>query len=105
MYVGITGDLRRRMFQHKWREHDGFTAQYSCDRLVWFEVHQDVQKAIAREKQLKGWRRSKKIWLIEQMNPACIDLSRDWYDVEPADMKRASEQMRAWDRWSNETLS
>ena len=104
LYVGITGDLRRRMFQHKWREHDGFTAQYNCDRLVWFENHHYVQKAIAREKQLKGWRRSKKIWLIEKMNPAWVDLSRDWYDVEPADMKRASEQMRAWDRWSKETL-
>ena len=104
LYVGITGDLRRRMFQHKWREHDGFSAQYNCDRLVWFEIHQYVQKAIAREKQLKGWRRSKKIWLIEKMNPAWVDLSRDWYDVEPADMKRASEQMRAWDRWSKETL-
>jgi predicted GIY-YIG superfamily endonuclease len=62
---GVTADLLKRVFQHKWREHEGFTARYNCDRLVWFERHQDVQRAIAREKELKGWRRSKKIALIE----------------------------------------
>src|SRR4051794_40085590 len=69
LYVGVTGNLGKRVFEHKWREHDGFTEKYNCGRLVWFEIYQDVQKAIAREKQLKGWRRSKKIWLIEKMNP------------------------------------
>jgi putative endonuclease len=93
LYVGVTGDLHRRVFQHKWREHDGFTERYSCDRLVWFESYQDVGKAIAREKQLKGWRRDKKIALIEKMNPAWVDLSRNWYDVEPADLKRAADRM------------
>ena len=63
LYIGVTGDLRKRVFQHKWKEHDGFTTRYNCDRLVWFERHQDVRNAIAREKELKGRRRSKKIAL------------------------------------------
>jgi putative endonuclease len=92
-YVGVTGDLRKRVFEHKWKEHDGFTERYNCDRLVWFESYQDVRKAIAREKQVKHWRRDKKIALIEKSNPAWIDLSRDWYDVEPADLKRATDRM------------
>jgi putative endonuclease len=54
-----------------------------------------VQKAIAREKELKGWRRSKKIALIEATNPAWIDLSRDWYDYEPADYRRAFDRMES----------
>jgi putative endonuclease len=64
LYIGGTGDLLKPVFQHKWKEHEGFTARYNCDRLAWFERHQDVQRAIAREKELKGWRRSKKIALI-----------------------------------------
>ena len=93
LYIGVTGELQKRVFEHKWKERDGFTARYNCDRLVWFESYQDVTKAIAREKQLKGWRRDKKIALIEKMNPAWVDLSRDWYDVEPADWKRAADRM------------
>jgi putative endonuclease len=94
LYIGVTGDLCKRVFEHKWKEHGGFTARYNCDRLVWFESHQNVAAAIAREKQLKGWRREKKIALIEKMNPAWIDLSKDWYDVEPADFKRATDPER-----------
>ncbi|HEY1766677.1 MAG TPA: hypothetical protein VGG26_03445 [Terracidiphilus sp.] len=60
---------------------------------MWFENYQDVTKAIAREKQLKGWRREKKIALIEKTNATWMDLSRDWYDVEPADWKRAFDRM------------
>ncbi len=93
LYIGVTGDLLKRFFQHKWREHDGFTDRYNCDRLIWFENHDDVIKAIAREKQLKAWRREKKIILIERTNPAWVDLSREWYDVERADLKRASDRM------------
>jgi len=93
LYVGITGDLHKRVFQHKWKEHAGFTARYNCDRLVWFEPHQDVHRAIAREKVLKGWSRSKKIALIESKNPTWVDLSRDWYDCEPADFRRALDHM------------
>jgi putative endonuclease len=91
--IGITSYLLKRVFQHKWKEHEGFTARYNCDRLVWFERYQDVQKAIAREKELKGWRRSKKIALIELANPTWTDLSRDWYDLEPADYRRALDRI------------
>lgn len=84
-YAGVTGDLHKRVFEHKWKEHEGFTARYNCDRLVWFERYQDVRKAIARKMELKGWRRSKKIAIIESVNPAWVDLSREWYECEPAD--------------------
>jgi putative endonuclease len=93
LYIGISGDLHRRVFQHKWKEHEGFTARYNCDRLVWFERYQEVNKAIAREKELKGWRRSKKITLIESANPTWVDLSSDWYEYEPADFRRALDRM------------
>lgn len=95
LYIGVTGDLRKRVFQHKWKEHDGFTARYNCDRLVWFERHQDVRRAIAREKELKGWRREKKVALIEALNPTWADLSRDWYEYEPADYRRALDRIES----------
>ena len=94
LYIGITSDLHKRV-QHKWKEHDGFTARYNCDRLVWFEAHEVVTKAIAREKTLKGWKRGRKIALIESMNPAWTDLSREWYDCEPADYRRALDRMNS----------
>ena len=81
LYIGVTGDLRKRIFEHKWKDFDGFSSRYNCDRLVWFESHQIATAAIAREKQLKSWRRQKKIALIEKMNPTWIDLSKDWYDL------------------------
>jgi putative endonuclease len=95
LYVGVTGNLLRRVFRHKWREHDGFTQRYNCDCLVWCERHCDVSKAIAREKELNGWRREKKIALIEAANPTWEDLSRDWYDLEPADYRRALDRMNS----------
>ncbi len=93
LYIGVTSNLLKRVFQHKWKEYEGFTANYNCDRLVWFEGYQDVGKAIAREKQLKGWRREKKIALIEKLNPTWTDLSRDWYEYEPRDYNRAFDRM------------
>jgi putative endonuclease len=95
LYIGITSDLQKRMFQHKWKEYEGFSVTYNCDRLVWFERYQDVVQAIRREKQLKGWRRFKKIALIEATNPAWIDLSKDWFDVEPADERRAPDRFNS----------
>ena len=74
LYIGVTSDLHKRVFQHKWRERDGFTAKYNCDRLVWFEGHQEIAP-------------------IEGMNPAWMDLSRDWYDYEPADYRRALDRV------------
>lgn len=93
LYIGVTSDLHKRVFQHKWREHDGFTERYNCDRLVWFQRYSDVGNAIAHEKQLKAWRRGKKLALIAASNPAWVDLSREWYDLEPADLKRATDHM------------
>jgi putative endonuclease len=93
LYIGVTGDIVKRVFQHKWREHNGFTARYNCDRLVWYEKHQEVSIAIRREKILKGWTRERKIALIESVNPAWIDLSQNWYEYEPADYLRATDRM------------
>ena len=60
LYIGVTGDLHKRAFQHKWKEHEVFTARYNFDRLVWFQSYQDLANAITREKTLKGWRRDRK---------------------------------------------
>ena len=79
LYIGMTGDLRKRLFEHKRKLHEGFTATYNCDRLVWFERFVDPSNAIAREKQLKGWRRAKKIALIRRSNPTWIDLGEEWF--------------------------
>ncbi len=77
-YVGVTNNLVRRVRQHKERVHDGFTARYNVDRLVWYERWHYVRNAIAREKQIKPWRREKKIGLIEAPNPTWQDLSEEW---------------------------
>ena len=73
LYVGVTNDLPRRIYEHKNKLVDGFSKQYNLTQLVYFEECSDVLEAIAREKQIKGWRRSKKIALIESANPQWID--------------------------------
>jgi putative endonuclease len=88
IYVGITGDLHRRVFQHKRKTYAGFTDTYNCNRLVWFERYMNPSNAIAREKQLKGWVRAKKIALIEKENPTWEDLSAQWYTAEQLDLTR-----------------
>jgi len=80
LYVGVTNDLVRRVWQHKQGTNDGFTKRYRIDRLVWLESGGDVLVAIAREKQIKGWRREKKVSLIVAGNPAWDDLSAGWFD-------------------------
>ena len=74
LYTGMTNDLVRRMNEHRAGELEGFTKKYNITRLVYFEHTTDVTVAIAREKQIKGWRRDKKIKLIEKMNPNWRDL-------------------------------
>jgi putative endonuclease len=69
LYIGVMSKLAFRVMQHKSGEIEGFSSKYKCNRLVYFESFDIVQKAIGREKQLKGWRRSKKIALIESLNP------------------------------------
>ncbi len=78
LYIGVTSKLEQRTWQHKNKAHEGFTAAYNCDRLVWFERYTNVGTAIAREKELKGWRRARKIDLIETTNPSWGDLSESW---------------------------
>ena len=80
LYIGFTGNIEGRIWKHKSKIFEGFSSDFNCNRLVWFERYSTATTAIAREKQLKGWRRSKKIWLIEMENPAWVDLSEDWYD-------------------------
>ena len=78
LYIGVTSDLMRRMDQHRRKEGSHFAAKYNLTHLVYFEQHLDIREAIAREKQLKKWRREKKIWLIESENPTWTDLCREW---------------------------
>jgi len=69
LYVGVSGNLHRRVFQHKFHVLEGFTSKYDVDRLLYWESFDDVHNAIAREKQLKGWSRAKKVALFERRNP------------------------------------
>jgi putative endonuclease len=73
LYIGITNDLERRVYEHKKKLVPGFTAKYNIDRLVYFDTVEDVHAAITREKQIKGWRRHRKITLIESVNPGWND--------------------------------
>jgi putative endonuclease len=75
LYVGVTNDLERRIGEHREGLVPGFTSQYRVFRLVYFEAFTDVRSAIAREKEIKGWRREKKVWLIERHNRTWEDLA------------------------------
>jgi putative endonuclease len=79
LYIGMTNNLRHRVFQHKTHQDEGFTDDYNAIRLVYWEKFENVGNAIAREKQLKRWRREKKMWLVETMNPKWRDLAADWF--------------------------
>ena len=81
LYTGVTGDLARRVYQHKLV--DGFTKRYNVTWLAHYETTSDVRSAKEREKQIKGWRRSKKVTLIESTNPQWKDLAADWFE-EPS---------------------
>ncbi len=81
LYTGITGRLSRRIFEHKNKIVPGFTSRYNLTRLVYYEQFVYPDAAIAREKEIKAWRRSKKIRLIESMNPHWHDLAESWADV------------------------
>ena len=73
-YIGVTNDLKRRIYEHKQKQIDGFTKKYNLNKLVYFETFKDISRAIEREKQLKKWSRIKKISLIEAQNPNWFDL-------------------------------
>ena len=80
LYTGVTNNLVRRVHQHKSGEIDGFTSHFHVCRLLYYEAFHDIRNAIAREKQIKRWRREKKIWLIERVNRNWKDLSDGWYE-------------------------
>ena len=76
LYLGVTNDLVRRVYEHRTKASQGLTARYGVDKLVWFEIYDDAITAITREKELKKWRRDWKIPLIEEQNP-------DWVELYP----------------------
>ncbi len=78
LYTGVTNDLERRVYEHRHKLVAGFTRKYNVSKLVHFESTENIESAIAREKQIKGWRRSKKTELIESVNPYWTDLSDGW---------------------------
>ena len=78
MYIGVTNDLKRRIFEHKNKLVEGFTKKYNVYKLVYFEVTKDITAAISREKEIKKWRREKKNQLVNSMNPGWEDLSSNW---------------------------
>ena len=78
MYIGVTNDLRRRLYEHKTEQIDGFTNKYHVHKLVYFEEYYEIHDAIAREKQLKRWVRAKKNLLVESKNPNWDDWSNEF---------------------------
>ena len=82
LYIGVTNDLERRVWEHKTGMLEGFTKRYNIHRLVYCEDYESIRDAIAREKQLKAWRREKKVYLIESLNPEWDDMAEHWYKDE-----------------------
>jgi len=80
LYVGVTSNIKKRVWEHKNHLLPGFTEKYRIEKLLYFEIIGDSMPAINREKQIKKWRREKKIKLIDSMNPKWIDLSQEGYD-------------------------
>jgi putative endonuclease len=80
LYAGVTGNLRERIWQHKSGLVAGFSKRYNITKLIYYECFSDVNSAIAREKQIKGWVRRRKLDLIASVNPEWDDLSADWYE-------------------------
>jgi putative endonuclease len=81
IYTGVTGDLFRRVWEHRELSGSKFTSKHQLSKLVWFEETDDVAVAIAREKQVKNWHREWKLALVENANPLWLDLSIGWYGV------------------------
>ena len=87
LYTGVTNDLLRRVYEHKTGDGSRFTSKYRITRLVHFEETNDVRAAIAREKQIKGWDRKKKVTVIEATNPNWDDLAAGWYDTADSSLR------------------
>ena len=80
LYVGLTNNIKRRIYEHKQHIVPGFTDKYDIDRLLYFETFRSSVSAIGREKQIKAWRREKKVQIIDSKNPEWKDISEDWYE-------------------------
>jgi len=97
-YIGFTGNIESRILQHKNAVYEGFSQEYRCHRLVWLEQHTTALNAIAREKQIKRWNRTKKLILIKRENPTWIDLAEQWgkpykfYDASDKELPSAPKQ-------------
>ena len=78
LYIGVTSNIYIRVQQHKSGTFEGFSKEHNCTRLLYYEQHEDITHSIAREKQLKGWRREKKLNLIRTQNPSFKDLAETW---------------------------
>jgi putative endonuclease len=81
-YIGVTHDIKRRILEHKTKQGSKFSSKYSLTQLLYYEIIEGMDEAIAREKQLKNWHREWKINLIKGTNPDMVDLSQDWYVIE-----------------------
>ncbi|MBN2024026.1 MAG: GIY-YIG nuclease family protein [Pirellulales bacterium] len=92
LYTGVTNDLERRVYEHQHKLVKGFTSKYNITRLVWYESFPDIEQAIEGEKRIKGWLRSKKIALVESMNPKWEDLSLTWREGPAVGSDTASTQ-------------
>jgi putative endonuclease len=88
LYIGVTSNLTKRIWEHKTHLREGFASKYNCERLVWFSVHGDPWEAIAREKELKGWVRRKKLALVKERNPDWNDLADHLWPQEYVDEHR-----------------
>jgi putative endonuclease len=97
LYTGVTGDLYHRALQHKRGEVEGFTKRYHINRLVYYEVFKYIDKAIAREKQIKAWTRAKRVALIKSENPTWQDLAEGWGEPIKLQIPRSQNLSRTDD--------
>jgi putative endonuclease len=95
LYVGVTSELERRVYEHKHKLIKGFTSKYNITKLVWYETFPTIEQAIEGEKRLKGWLRSKKIALIESSNHNWEDMSQHWYEPEMPSAPRRDSSLRS----------
>jgi putative endonuclease len=91
LYTGVTGNLLRRVYEHKNKLIKGFTSKYNIQYLVYYEMTSSIDSAIEREKQIKGWLRAKKIALVDSLNPEWKDLSDEWFIKYPVILSEAKD--------------
>jgi len=105
MYIGMTNNLERRLYEHKNKLVDGFTKKYNVNKLVYYEHGNDVHAAIAREKEIKKWRREKKNNLVMKMNPEWKDLSLEWEAPASVVISTSGNEEKSWSAVEDFSLS